>query len=594
VIGGDPHQGEVLTVSSSWNPAGSSYAYQWQHSTDGSTWAAISGATGSSYTLGVADEGATIDVVVTASDAYGQVPATSAAVGPVHSNPPVNTTAPLLAGTTQRTYTLTATQGSWNGPGNSYYYQWQRSPDGVTWTNIAGATASTYALAVGDEGDDVHVLVTASNLDGVYTQASNATTQIIAPFPPANVTPPTISGTAQRSSILSATLGAWTGPGNVYSYQWQRDWGEGYVAISGATSSAYTLGVADEGSTVRVLVTAANPDATIVEASQPTTTVLSAIPVNNSVPTVTGTVARSFTLTASQGSWGGVGNAYSYQWQDSLDGNTWASIHNATAATYTLGVGDESTQLRVVVTASNVDGPVSANSTPTVMVPTSPPLSATPPIISGTAQRTVTLTSTLGAWSGIGNSYAYQWLRSVDGGVTWTSIGGATSSAYTLAFVDEGATVRMSVTATNPDGNISAASAPTATVQGALPVNLTVPTISGVAQRTVTLTSTQGSWGGLGNSYAYQWQRSTDAGSTWTSIAGAIGSTYTLAVADEGATVHVLVTATNADGNIPIPSAATWTVPPSPPANTTPPTISGAAQRGTRSPSPTRALGSEC
>ena len=56
----------------------------------------------------------------------------------------------------------------------------------------------------------------------------------------------------------------------MYAYQWQRDFGEGYVDIAGATGATYTLTVADVDATVRVLVTASNPDATIVEASEPT------------------------------------------------------------------------------------------------------------------------------------------------------------------------------------------------------------------------------------------------------------------------------------------------------------------------------------
>ena len=73
----------------------------------------------------------------------------------------------------------------------------------------------------------------------------------------------------------------------MYAYQWQRDFGEGYVDIAGATGSSYTLTVADVDALVRVVVTATNPDATIVEASEPTTPVLAAGPLNQTPPTVT-------------------------------------------------------------------------------------------------------------------------------------------------------------------------------------------------------------------------------------------------------------------------------------------------------------------
>ena len=127
------------------------------------------------------------------------------------------------------------------------------------------------------------MLVTASNVDGTAEQASAASIAPISPFPPANLVAPVITGTPQRSRTLSATRGTWTGPDNMYGYQWQRDFGEGYVDIAGATGSAYTLTVADVDATVRVLVIATNPDATIVETSEPTAPVLAAGPLNQAL-----------------------------------------------------------------------------------------------------------------------------------------------------------------------------------------------------------------------------------------------------------------------------------------------------------------------
>ena len=117
------------------------------------------------------------------------------------ANPPVNTSAPAITGTPQRTYALSVTPGTWNGAGNTYAYQWQRSTDGGnTWTNISGAIDTTYTLGVADEGASVRVLVTATNLDGIATQASNATATVIAPYPPANTVAPAVSGTPERAA----------------------------------------------------------------------------------------------------------------------------------------------------------------------------------------------------------------------------------------------------------------------------------------------------------------------------------------------------------------------------------------------------------
>ena len=130
------------------------------------------------------------------------------------------------------------------------------------------------------------------------------------------------------------------------------------------------------------------------------------------------------------------------------------------------------------MTATNADGAVSAISSASWTVQASAPVNTIAPTIAGLAQRTTTLTSTPGTWTGNGNAYSDQWQRSADG-TTWTDIAGATSPTYTLTVGDEGSQVRLLVTATNPDGSVSAASAPSASVTGGAPVNTAVPAMTG-------------------------------------------------------------------------------------------------------------------
>jgi hypothetical protein len=571
VISGTLRRGQVLSVNATWNPAGTSYTYQWQRSTDGSTWTAI-GTNASTFTLTTAEREARLRVTVTAVNAYGQTSVTSDPTGPVVFDPPAGTAPPTVSGTTQRTFTLTAAAGSWGGTGNAYAYRWQRD-DGSGWTSISGATASTYKLAKDDEGGRVRVLVTASNVDGTAEQASAASIAPISPFPPANTVAPVITGTPQRSRTLSATRGTWTGPDNLYAFQWQRDFGEGYVDIAGATGSAYTLAVADVDATVRVLVTASNPDATIVETSEPTAPVLAAGPLNQAPPTVSGTVQRGLTLTGVSGSWSGIGNTIGYQWESSPDGTTWTKIAGATSSSYALAAGDVGSYVRLLVTVTNPDGSASAASGATAKVVSAPPANTAKPTLAGQAQRASTLTATIGSWTGNGNGYAYQWQR--DG----VDIAGATNPTYTLSADDVNATVRVVITASNPDGAASAASNPTATIPSAAPANTAKPTFSGTAQRGQTLTGTSGSWSGIGNSTSYQWQSSPD-GTTWTAIAGATSAGYALAAGDVGSYVRLLVTVTNPDGSATAASSATAKATSSPPVNSVRPTLAGTAQRG--------------
>ncbi len=188
---------------------------------------------------------------------------------------PAGTSAPVVSGTATRGATLTASPGAWNPAGTSYAYQWQRSTNGGSgWSNITGAGASSYTLATADAKAEVRVIVTASNAYGKAAAAS-APTGAVRASPPANTTVPTVIGTAQSGAKLSATTGSWAGTGNSYAYQWQRKSGSGFVNIAGAKKQMYVAAQADQGATLRVVVTAANSDGTVTKASAATKAVAS-------------------------------------------------------------------------------------------------------------------------------------------------------------------------------------------------------------------------------------------------------------------------------------------------------------------------------
>ena len=295
---------------------------------------------------------------------------------------------------------------------------------------------------------------------------------------------------------------------------------------------------------------------------------------------VAGPAQRGLTLVSAQGTWNGIGNTYAYQWQRSADGTTWTNITGATNPSYTLAVADEGDVVRLVITATDPDGTASAPSAPSATVTATPPVNTVAPTISGAAQRGGTLISSAGTWLGVGDAYTYQWQRSVDHGTTWTNIPGASAVSYPIGVTDENSELRLAVTATDVDGSSVAVSAASATVPVAAPVNTVAPTVSGTAKRGFLLTATPGTWNGIGNSLAYQWQRSTDSGTTWSDIVGANATTYTLTVGDEGAIVRVLVTASNPDATVSAPSAPTATISASLPVNTSLPTFQGVARRG--------------
>jgi RHS repeat-associated protein len=74
---------------------------------------------------------------------------------------------------------LTATPASGGGCGGSFTYQWQSSPDNVTWTNISGATTLNYSPGNMTSGLYYHVTVTCGT-DVEYTIYSKITIGAIA------------------------------------------------------------------------------------------------------------------------------------------------------------------------------------------------------------------------------------------------------------------------------------------------------------------------------------------------------------------------------------------------------------------------------
>jgi S-formylglutathione hydrolase FrmB len=99
--------------------------------------------------------------------------------------------------------------------------------------------------------------------------------------PPANTWLPRLAGTAIKGETLTLDAGGWGGEHLIFSYEWQRcdPQGSNCAAIRGAgtvtrlRSDEYTLGQADVGQRVRVLVTATNLAGTRSAASPATAVV---------------------------------------------------------------------------------------------------------------------------------------------------------------------------------------------------------------------------------------------------------------------------------------------------------------------------------
>jgi hypothetical protein len=596
-VNGSAVEGQTLSASTgTWSGSPTSFAYQWEDcNTAGEACSNIGGATSSNYKLVAGDVGHTLRVAVTATNPNGSTKASSTATAPVTPLPPANTALPSVSGSTVEGQTLSASAGTWSGSPSSFAYRWQDCDgSGEACSNIAGATSSSYTLQATDVEHTLRVVVTASNAGG-STQASSAATATVTansppppPAAPTNIVAPSVSGATVEGETLTASNGTWTESPSSYTYQWQDcdPLGEGCLDVSGATSSTYRLTAGDVGSTVRVLVTASNAGGSTQAGSAATTTVTSAPPppsppTNTALPSVSGSAVEGQTLSASTGTWLGSPTSYAYQWEDcNTAGEVCANIGGATSSSYQLVSGDVGRTVRVVVTASNAGGSTPASSAATGTVVPPAPANTALPSVSGAAEEGQTLTASQGTWTNAPTSYAYQWEDCSTAGEACANIGGATSSSYELASGDVGHTVRVAVTASNAGGSTKASSTATGTVVTPAPANTALPAVGGVAEEGQTLSASQGTWTNAPTSYAYQWEDCSTAGEACANIGGATSSSYKLASGDVGHTLRVAVTASNAGGSTKASSAATGTVVPPAPANTSLPSVSGSAVEG--------------
>ena len=171
---------------------------------------------------------------------------------------------PAVTGTARVGQTLTAdTSGIADADGlqnATFSHQWVSS-DGVTDTDIPGATGAAYVVKPGDAGKMIKVRVSFTDDGGNDETLTSEATAAVAAAPPIN-TPatgvPTINGTAQVGETLTADVSSIADSDSLdnatFSYQWIGNDGSADTDIQDATGPSYTLVADDQGKTIKVRV----------------------------------------------------------------------------------------------------------------------------------------------------------------------------------------------------------------------------------------------------------------------------------------------------------------------------------------------------
>jgi hypothetical protein len=182
---------------------GSSLAYQWQMSADGTNWSDVSGATSATLSLtGITASMNGYQYQVIVSGAAPCSPVTSTVATLTVNTAVAITTQPAsttVCNASDATFTVAAT-------GTGLGYQWEMSTDGTSWSTVADATASTLtvsAVTVSMSGYQYRVIVSGTAPCGPVT-SSAATLTVSQPAVP---TITTASTDICANSVVTLTAG---------------------------------------------------------------------------------------------------------------------------------------------------------------------------------------------------------------------------------------------------------------------------------------------------------------------------------------------------------------------------------------------------
>ena len=362
-------------LNGSANSESGTVTYQWQQSSNGTSFSNISGQTTASFTPSTNVVGTVYYRVVVTNSLYGYTTTITSDVATItvrEITQPVITTQPVSA-----VYTLQENADALSvevTPASSYAYRWQSSANASSWTNIQGATQSSYKPSTNLAGVTYYRVVV-TNGTGTYAKtATSVAARITVQMPPVQITKQPLSADYGLNDIAKPLETAATANGTTISYNWQRsqDGETGWESITGASNQTYTPPTNNYSITYyRCVITASNNGQT-----ETAITNTARIQVSTATPPVflKPLVSASYEGNQEALPLDGTATAGSstvvYQWYWSPDGENFYPISGAVKAKYTPSTAIEGTRYYYVIATAKygTDSAFTRSNTATITV----------------------------------------------------------------------------------------------------------------------------------------------------------------------------------------------------------------------------------
>ncbi len=334
---------------------------QWEVSTNGGlTFEDVPGATSDTYAIASAEvneSGNEYEAVFKNSQGEATSEPATLTVSPPKVKPSVSRqpVSEMVTAGEPAAFTAEAT----GNPSPSVQW-WVSTNGGVTFEEIAGATADEYSIpstAITESSNEYEAVF--KNSQGETTsEPATLTVNLALTEPLVSEQPQSVMVTAGQAATFKAAAAGNPAP---TAQWWVSKHGSAFEEVSGATSGSFTIGSAqlsESGDQYEAVFTNSQGKAT----SEPATLTVqssSSGPVNSGLPMVSGKLQVGKTLSCSSGSWSGSpAPTFLYEW--SRDGH---AITEATStSTYRVKAADEGHTLACTVTATNSSASASATS----------------------------------------------------------------------------------------------------------------------------------------------------------------------------------------------------------------------------------------